>query len=767
MKKNVKIFLIFIMLIYSFSFFSDYSYVFEDLNLNPFDYARITDVDYKGVVVDEPGSNGKIVVTERITFDIHAASKNNLFWELWRDLPESYVDGVKVDYTVNSVKQILDDGTEIIYEESPKLYWYDSDYLSSSTLYGPGKWYHSEGPYNEYHRQYECVFFYVDGLYRENVTFEIEYEMNNAALRYGDCSELYLSFYSEDTIKYLNSFNAQILIADNDMPSSGNYEAHTYGTSVHEFAYTESDTLNPGYHTFSISLDKSDLKFKPYNEYLEFSLISYGADSHKFTDYASRNDYYYDDGVLEELRAEQEEYESIPKIYAEKKLKILFICSIIAILVVLYTIRKIRKTKKENIFYSPTIQVDYFREIPSNLDPAFASKLVFCKHKFNLKKNNADSYSSILLSLVRKGYISIEKIDSSKDLSFENVKMVITCKKTPVTNNLNSTDLAKLSNQVDINELQSMLSNSTLDTDVVLQNISNNLNETSNSNTDSSNDFNIDNNSMQYSNMANNDLEPLTEAEASYFNLIVRHSNAREISMKEFQQKVSTDYENTNSFVETIENSTVNIGISGGYFQKADFEAPKRKLKNISTLYILIGIIFITFMNFVSYMTLLDFAFGAFTILGITFIICAIILRLFARKCVLLTQFGEDEYAKWRGLYNFLNSETLMNERTVVELPLWEQYLVYATAFGISKKVIAALKLRCPDIETSQMLSNPYFYSRSFYHSSRSFRVATRSASHVARSGGYGSFGGHGGYGGGGRGGGGGRRRSLIKIFLL
>ena len=40
---------------------------------NPFDYARITDVEYQAVVVDEPGSEGKVVITERLTFDIHAA----------------------------------------------------------------------------------------------------------------------------------------------------------------------------------------------------------------------------------------------------------------------------------------------------------------------------------------------------------------------------------------------------------------------------------------------------------------------------------------------------------------------------------------------------------------------------------------------------------------------------------------------------------------------------------------------------------------------
>ena len=114
-------------------FFSQFAYLFEDITIeNPFDYARITDVDYKAVVVDEPDREGKIIVTERLTFDIHAASKNNLFWELWRDLPEEYIDGVKVEYKVNSVKQILDNGTEIVYQESPELYWDDYDYVNTA-----------------------------------------------------------------------------------------------------------------------------------------------------------------------------------------------------------------------------------------------------------------------------------------------------------------------------------------------------------------------------------------------------------------------------------------------------------------------------------------------------------------------------------------------------------------------------------------------------------------------------------------------------------
>ena len=72
--------------------------VFIGISVDEEDYARITDVYYKAVVVDEPGCEGKVMITERLTFDVHADYEDNLYWELWRDLPESYVDGVKVAF---------------------------------------------------------------------------------------------------------------------------------------------------------------------------------------------------------------------------------------------------------------------------------------------------------------------------------------------------------------------------------------------------------------------------------------------------------------------------------------------------------------------------------------------------------------------------------------------------------------------------------------------------------------------------------------------
>lgn len=57
MKKFITfIYVSFFILCFSFSIMSEFGISIEDLNLNPNDYARITDVDYTAVLVDEPGS---------------------------------------------------------------------------------------------------------------------------------------------------------------------------------------------------------------------------------------------------------------------------------------------------------------------------------------------------------------------------------------------------------------------------------------------------------------------------------------------------------------------------------------------------------------------------------------------------------------------------------------------------------------------------------------------------------------------------------------
>ena len=141
---NAKPFL-FVILIIFLSIASE-GYTWEDFgldgfSLNPNDYCNLTDIDYTAILHDDPNGNASVEITEYLTFDVHAGSKSNTYKELWRELPEEYVDGLKVTYDVESVTQILDNGQEIPYSETSKMYWEDSDYTQSSTM----RWHHSDG----------------------------------------------------------------------------------------------------------------------------------------------------------------------------------------------------------------------------------------------------------------------------------------------------------------------------------------------------------------------------------------------------------------------------------------------------------------------------------------------------------------------------------------------------------------------------------------------------------------------------------------------
>lgn len=769
----IKNIIIFILLFYFAVLAIGVNLAYTDEADSDSDYARITDVDYKAVLYDDATNGNKLVVTERLTYDIHAESIYNLFWELWRDLPEDTVDGLKVHYKVNYVKEINDDNTETIYTESPKLYWYDSDYTSE--IYGPGKWYHSEGPYNEDVGLYECVFFYVDGLYREQVVFEVQYEIYNVALKYNDVSELYLTLYSEETIRHLDSFNAQILIPNKDMPEEGNYEAYTYGTNSHVFPFTESDTLNPGYHTFSFSLDEDTLEFEPYNQYIEFNLLTFGSDRHSITDYALDNIYSHED-YLEEAREAQREYEELP-IKAERNKKIIFTACIIASgLVIIYAIKKKKKILNQYTFYEPQQKMDYYRDIPTNLDPYFVANLVFIKGK---RPENIDGhgYSALLLSLVRKGYIELVKIDHNKDWDNKNIKInilynpFILPKEEPNINYLGiPKNLPETINMPYVPIFPTMaghtsenVRDSIIDVERRIQN---------NNNAVSSNPFEEHANNVykleevikadtvnkltvghtyDKKNSKGKVVEDITQNEVEYYNLLIRHATDNSITMDKFQDKIANDYDNTDTFVTNLENSIVNIGVDSGYFQKANYTEPVQKLKELGNALIILGILIMIVGNMFIYSARVNIAYGAFFILGFAFILCAIYLKYDAKKYILLTQLGEDEYAKWHALYKFLDNITAMDRRTVVELPLWEKYLVYATAFGISHKVVKALKIFCPNYElvVDSSIDIDYCSSSRFRTNSSSFSRSTRSASYTSRSGG--SY-----YGGGGRGGGGG-----------
>ena len=685
--------------------FIPYIDIDSETRLNPYDYCDLTDINYTAVIRDD----GFADITEFLTFDVHAAYKDNPYWELWRALPESEVDGLAVRYNVKSVDQVLFDGTLKKYDEASKLYWDDSDYIREP--YGPNKWYHSKGPYNPSQRRYECLMFYVNGIYREKLKYKITYEMSNAALRYKDSSELYLSIFSDEDCKRLKSVEGHILFADENMPKEGNYNVYTLGTNSNSFPVTQSKTENPGYTTFSFKLDKDDLKFRSYNQFIEFLLISYNEDKYAFTKNAPKNNYSHEDS-LDELIADIAEYQNLERKYAPIRIKAFIFFIAAAAIHVAIARYVINKEKTSRNYYKPTTTYKFFRDIPSHIDPVVANSIVFARDR---KSNEKDIYSALLLDLSRKKYIAIEKINQNKEWTTSNTKIKLLF--IPDKATVLYTDPNNPSNTV-ITYLY-----------YVFDDIDSRLREKPN--------------------------EPLTINEAHFFNLISRHALKGEIGMKEFQDRITIDYDRTNMFVTRVNDSKKDYPYKKGYYQSTKFTSGKDFLNGLSTYYIIAAIVVLVFYLLVFYNSELYLAYFSPFIFSATLIFTAIILRKKAREFVLFTQFGADEYEKWRGLYNYLSSETLINEKEPLDVSIWEEYLVYATAFGLSKKVSEALKIRCPEVirNSSIVLRGNYYHSHGFRTTGRHIRTSAHHASSFS-SGGFG--GGHGGYGGGGRGGGGG-----------
>ena len=109
-------------------------------------------------------------------------------------------------------------------------------------------------------------------------------------------------------------------------------------------------------------------------------------------------------------------------------------------------------------------------------------------------------------------------------------------------------------------------------------------------------------------------------------------------------------------------------------------------------------------------------------------------------------------------LRNYLRDFSLLSERGVDDVALWDDYLVYATLFGIAQRVTEAFRRINPDY--FHMANHPIdpvgtvvlanSFSQSFRHGSSSYEAAQQRAS---GGGGHASFSGGGGHSGGGGGG--------------
>lgn len=136
--------------------------------------------------------------------------------------------------------------------------------------------------------------------------------------------------------------------------------------------------------------------------------------------------------------------------------------------------------------------------------------------------------------------------------------------------------------------------------------------------------------------------------------------------------------------------------------------------------------------------------------LGIALIINGIIVGKIASKINILTQKGVNEKEQWKAFKQYMQDFSLLKEKEIPSLVVWEKYLVFATAFGISDKVLKQLKVTYPEIADI----NSAMYTYSYINIMNSVNIGNCINSSIysaTASSGSGSGGGFSGGGGGGR----------------
>lgn len=183
---------------------------------------------------------------------------------------------------------------------------------------------------------------------------------------------------------------------------------------------------------------------------------------------------------------------------------------------------------------------------------------------------------------------------------------------------------------------------------------------------------------------------------------------------------------------------------------KEAIQESEESMKNVNngnqkvyTFYSTVSIIF-AFFTF--------FTFALYIPLALAFLVNAIIALIITLQTDKLTQKGIDEKEQWKAFKKYMEDFSLLKDKEVPALEIWEKYLVYATAFGISKKVMKQLKIVYPEInnmDSSMLTTYCYINMMDKVNLGSCFSSSIYSATYSSGSGSGGGFSGGGGFGGG------------------
>lgn len=224
--------------------------------------------------------------------------------------------------------------------------------------------------------------------------------------------------------------------------------------------------------------------------------------------------------------------------------------------------------------------------------------------------------------------------------------------------------------------------------------------------------------------------------------------NDKELTTKDITKYLEKHVSKVDKLNNKLEKIIETEEIQKGNYNKENY----KKMNNyggivaVYTLFAIFSFLLIIFFVAVMSTTLVPIAILLIAILTIN----AIVLGMMSYKVNVFSQKGVDEKEQWKAFKKYMEDFSLLKEKEVPALVVWEKYLVFATAFGISEKVLKQLKVIYPEITDM----NSAMYSYSYIHIMNSVNIGdciNNSVYSAVGSSGSGAGGGFSGGGGGGR----------------
>lgn len=261
-------------------------------------------------------------------------------------------------------------------------------------------------------------------------------------------------------------------------------------------------------------------------------------------------------------------------------------------------------------------------------------------------------------------------------------------------------------------------------------------------------------------------MPPLKKDEQIVYNLLIKVADSTKNNIRTFTMKEMEKYAKSHSSTFTNKINSIEDYVKSEQVKLGNYNKAVDKKIATQTNYITVEIIFGIF--------------GLFVLpIPAILLLCNIIPHIIMySKLNSLTKKGIEEAEKWKALKKYMEDFSLLNEKEVPDLILWEKYLVFATAFGIADKVLKQLKVKYPELQEREGYN--YIYMGLLYRSTlnTAFLSSLNNSVHKAYMGGLsaqassnyggGNFSSGSGFGGGfsgggGFGGGGGRNGRKIK----